>query len=238
MFAGDLGTYRGPRSGAILRWVGPTGSGAPATANDLRSGTLLGDGDTYELLDGIPRFCPRENYAASFGFQWNRYDRFQLDSTGVWGGLSERRLFEETEWPRDMRGERILEAGCGMGRFTQHLVATGADVWSIDYSTAVEANARNNGHRPNLHLAQADILHPPFAPESFDRVLCIGVIQHTPDPATLRQLAELDTVDVLAPAHDHPRTLRQVRRWFDRSGMIETRVRAGNGIEGIARKPF
>jgi SAM-dependent methyltransferase len=314
----DLNGYRNPRTGGALAWSS--------------NGTIVGDGDEFEIVDGIPRFCARDNYAVSFGYQWNHYDRLQLDPTGGRGGMSERRLFEETEWPRDMRGERILEAGCGMGRFTQHLVATGADVWSIDYSTAVEANARNNGPRSNLHLAQADILHLPFAPESFDRVLCIGVIQHTADPgrafdnlarmlrpggriaidsyrldwrapflgkywvrpltkrlrpstlhrlvraylawaypltgalhrvlgerartlswalaiadyrgafpadpATLRQLAELDTFDMLAPAHDHPQTLRQVRHWFERNGLSEVRVRPGhNGIEGIGTKP-
>ena len=32
-----------------------------------------------------------------------------------------------------------------------------------------------------FHLAQASIYELPFAPGSFDKVLCLGVLQHTPD---------------------------------------------------------
>lgn len=35
---------------------------------------------------------------------------------------------------------------------------------------------------PNLLLVQASIYEMPFAPVSFDKLLCIGVVQHTPDP--------------------------------------------------------
>lgn len=52
----------------------------------------------------------------------------------------------------------------------------------IDYSTACEANLKNNGKADNLHLFQGDIFHIPFAEGSFDKVFCLGVIQHTPDP--------------------------------------------------------
>jgi SAM-dependent methyltransferase len=34
----------------------------------------------------------------------------------------------------------------------------------------------------NVHFLQADIRKPPFAPESFDKIFCFGVLQHTPDP--------------------------------------------------------
>jgi SAM-dependent methyltransferase len=81
-----------------------------------------------------------------------------------------------------MSGERILEAGSGMGRFTEVLARTGAEVCTFDYSTAVEVNRENNGHFPNAHFAQGDIYHPPYEPGSFDKVLCLGVLQHCPSP--------------------------------------------------------
>jgi SAM-dependent methyltransferase len=122
-----------------------------------------------------------EGYTESFGMQWLRHSRTQLDSfTGL--KLSEERLFATTGWPRDMRGQRILEAGCGAGRFTEILCKTGAAVTAFDASVAVEANRRNNGHYQNLALLRADILNPPFAEGSFEKVLCLGVLQHTPDP--------------------------------------------------------
>src|SRR6266513_1447857 len=150
----------------------------------IASGEMLrcsGCGTGYPVSTGIPRFVPAKNYSKSFGLQWNRYRQTQLDS---WIGkpISENRLFQATGWPRDMRGARILEAGSGAGRFTEILCRTGAVVYSFDYSTAVDANALNNGSNANLRLFQADILAIPLPESCFDHVLCLGVLQHTPDP--------------------------------------------------------
>jgi SAM-dependent methyltransferase len=139
-------------------------------------------GRTFDIVEGVPRFVPRENYAASFGFQWNKHSRTQLDSH-VGMPISADRVRLATGWPERLEGEVILEAGSGAGRFTQVLVKTGATVLSFDYSLAVDANARNNGSAPNLLLFQANIFSIPCPLGSMDRVFCLGVIQHTPDPA-------------------------------------------------------
>lgn len=136
---------------------------------------------TYPAPGGIPRFVPADNYSASFGLQWNRHRRTQLDSA-VGRPISDKRLFDTTRWPREMPGARILEAGSGAGRFTEVLARTGAAVYSFDYSSAVDANAANNGKNPNLRLFQADIFAIPLREQWFDHVLCLGVLQHTPDP--------------------------------------------------------
>jgi len=151
-------------------------------ADEIVRGALVAGGDEFPIERGIPRFCPPENYAESFGFQWQSFSTTQLDSKAGWGGQSEKRLYEETDWPRDMRGQRILEAGSGMGRFTEVLAKTGAHVCTFDYSAAVDANYRNNRHHANVCFAQADIYNPPYPKESFDKVLCIGVLQHCPSP--------------------------------------------------------
>jgi SAM-dependent methyltransferase len=131
--------------------------------------------------DGIPRFVPDEGYAGSFGEQWKRWRRVQLDSiTGK--PLSRTRLFEGTGWPEDLERVTVLEVGCGAGRFTEVLLEAGAEVWAVDASSAVDAARENLGANERLHLAQADLFDLPFAPGSFDRVLCYGVLQHTPDP--------------------------------------------------------
>jgi SAM-dependent methyltransferase len=138
-------------------------------------------GAHYPVRGGIPRFCGADNYAASFGMQWQRYRRTQLDSyTGK--SISRDRLAVATGWPRSLAGERILEAGSGAGRFSERLLECGAQLVSFDYSGAVEANFANNGAHPNLTLFQGDIFAIPCPERSFDRVICLGVLQHTPDP--------------------------------------------------------
>lgn len=130
----------------------------------------------------IPRFVPDENnYAHGFGYQWNRHYRTQYDSYSG-APISKKRFFEETRWPPQMPGEIILEAGSGSGRFTEHAASTGAMIVSFDYSNAVDANYRNNGHLDNVLIVQASIYEMPFRENYFDKVFCIGVIQHTPDP--------------------------------------------------------
>lgn len=146
-------------------------------------------GRQFAIVAGLPRFVAPDNYAASFGFQWNLHARTQLDShTGV--AISAERIRIATGWPARLEGEVILEAGSGAGRFTEVLVRTGATVLSFDYSNAVDANARNNGGAANLLLFQGDIFAIPCPAKSLDRVFCLGVLQHTPDPArAFRSLA-------------------------------------------------
>ena len=309
------------------------GPGPAMDGSRVRMGSLVEPlaGRSYPIAEFIPRFVPPDNYARSFGVEWNIHGRTQYDTTsGV--ALSRTRFEEETGWGGDLRGETILEVGSGSGRFTTHALDTGATIVSLDYSNAVDANYRSNGHRDNLLLIQASVYEMPFRLESFDRVFCFGVLQHTPDPraafvalvqhlkaggslasdiyvknlqrwllqtkywvrpfidrsdperlyetlkryvdrmwplarllrripligptlnwrllvadysrflpladdATLRQWAYLDTFDMLAPAHDHPQTLRTFRRWHEEAGLEAIAVRYGyNGIEGRGRK--
>ncbi|HOW43035.1 MAG TPA: methyltransferase domain-containing protein [Candidatus Omnitrophota bacterium] len=136
----------------------------------------------FPVVNGIPRFVEPGNYCDSFGLQWNRHRKAQLDKFNGFH-FSRDRLFAQTGWPQDLRGQRVLEAGSGAGRFTQILLETGAEVYSFDYSRAVDANRENNGQASNLLLFQADIYHIPLEKGSFDKVLCLGVLQHTPDPS-------------------------------------------------------
>jgi 2-polyprenyl-3-methyl-5-hydroxy-6-metoxy-1,4-benzoquinol methylase len=79
-------------------------------------------------------------------------------------------------------GNRILEAGCGAGRFTEIMLQEGANVYAVDVSSAVEANHQNCRQYPNYSVCQADIMALPFMREQFDIIVCIGVIQHMPSP--------------------------------------------------------
>lgn len=142
-------------------------------------------GARFPIIDGIPRFCEIDNYSASFGRQWNQFQTTQIDGEGIAGDPSAVRLFAETGWKADeLAGQDVLEVGSGAGRFSRAILQhSRARLFSLDFSTAVEANWRNNaafgGDR--FVLAQASIYDMPFPDGRFDKVLCLGVLQHTPD---------------------------------------------------------
>lgn len=152
---------------------------------EIISGTLeCGEcKNLYPIKNGIPRFVPERNYASSFGFQWNRFSKTQLDS---YSGLpiSRDRLLLSTGWDwGSMEGKRVLDVGCGAGRFSEVALQFGATVVGVDYSDAVDAARANLSQYPKFEGVQASVYELPFRPGSFDYVYCLGVLQHTPDPA-------------------------------------------------------
>ena len=154
-------------------------------------------GHDWKIANSIPRLVEDpDNYAANFGLQWQLFRKTQLDShTGV--PLSYERLLRclGDDNMRELQGAAsytVLEAGCGAGRFTEILLrAPRARVFSVDYSSAVDANQHNFPQNNSHRIFQADIAKLPFAARQFDLVLCLGVIQHTPSPEdTIAKLYE------------------------------------------------
>lgn len=188
-------------------------------------------GCEFPVVKDIPRFVPTDSYAAAFGKQWLHYRKTQLDSfTGV--PITETRMercFGPQLWNK-MQGLQVLEAGCGAGRFTEVLLKQGVSLTSVDLSVAVEANLENFPLSGTRRLAQADITKLPFAPASFDIVMCLGVIQHTPDPeTTIAKLAEQVrpggwlVIDHYAPALGYYLRLTPVfRAWLKRLDSSKT----------------
>jgi SAM-dependent methyltransferase len=140
-------------------------------------------GRNYPILRGVPRFAG-ETYVASFGRQWNRYDVVRPDEdeavfrvkTGV--------------EPAALRGQLVLDAGCGGGRYSCLLARRGARVIGVDLSTAVERAKTACADSPNVDIIQADLLDLPLTEESFDFAFSIGVLHHSPNPrAAFAQVA-------------------------------------------------
>lgn len=185
MFVGEgfvktelLELLRCPKTGQRLNFEGDNNN-----ALEIEAGWLVSeDGQhRYPIRKGIPRFVPESNYADNFGMQWNHFSRTQLDS---YSGhpITADRFWKATGWrPEDMKGKWVLDAGCGAGRFAEVALVTGANIVALDYSSAVDACYANLKQHPNLHVVQGDIYALPFAPEAFDFVYSLGVLQHTPD---------------------------------------------------------
>jgi len=141
-------------------------------------------GCVYPIINNIPRFVSVDNYSQSFGLQWNRFRKTQIDSSTELP-ISRNRLTRCLGGSLELvRGKLVLEAGCGVGRFTEILLEAGANVFACDLSSVVDANYQNIGRRPGYFICQADILNIPLLPAQFEIVICLGVIQHTPNPET------------------------------------------------------
>lgn len=181
-------TYTDPISGQpLLSQVLADGSPSYQTADGTSS---------YPVKQDIPRLLQNpDNYANAFGEQWLRWRKTQLDSfsgTQITEDRLNRCLGKDVlRWlETSEQAIQILEVGCGAGRFTEVLLKHQAScVTSVDLSVAVEANVQNCPQDHRHRVVQADVMTLPFAPQQYDLVLCLGVIQHTPDShETIRKL--------------------------------------------------
>ena len=151
--------------------------------SEVRAELTCVNGCIIPIVNNIPRFVSSENYADAFGRQWNKFRKTQLDShTGT--TISKDRLQRCLGGSLDViNGKSVLEVGCGAGRFTEVMLKAGARVVACDLSSAVEANYENCRELGrDYFVCQADALKLPVAASSFDFVVCLGVIQHTPSP--------------------------------------------------------
>jgi SAM-dependent methyltransferase len=133
-------------------------------------------GKGFPAIRGVHRFVDPNNYADSFGYQWQQFSRTQLlPNFAEWNFRKKTGLKDE-----DLSGKLVLDVGCGMGRFADVATRWGAQVIGVDLSAAAEVAARNLADR-NFVALQADVFALPFALESFDCIYSIGVLHHTPD---------------------------------------------------------
>lgn len=148
----------------------------------LPDGLFYNNSLVYPFINGAYRIVSGENYTDNFGREWNEFKKTQIDKFNG-QTVSHDRFFAQTGWNKTLLANKnILEVGSGAGRFSQIVLDfTEANLYSVDFSSAVEANYQNNGPSERLKLFRASIYDLPFEPEQFDYVFCFGVLQHTPD---------------------------------------------------------
>ena len=123
------------------------------------------------------------------------YDRWadSYDDTDPSTWLDEPFLFEHL---KPFPGCRILDVGCGTGRYLRRLPESAYRIIGADLSCKMLGKARQLiGGRTDVCLVQASVSRLPFRASSFDRIMSGLVIDHV---ASIEQLfRELCTV--LAP---------------------------------------
>ena len=87
---------------------------------------------TYPVHAFVPRFVQSDDYADAFALEWNAFRTAHLDSfTGLDRLDSEFRSFPD--FPIDaFEGKLVLDAGCGLGRFSEIVLNYGGRVVAVD----------------------------------------------------------------------------------------------------------
>lgn len=86
---------------------------------------------------------------------------------------------------------RILEAGCGSGRYVKYLCEKGYDCVGIEYSKATVDKVKSKW--PELDIIEGDVEKMPYPDNTFKGIISIGVIEHFEDGPE-KVLAEMQRV--------------------------------------------
>ena len=148
---------------------------------------------TFPIVRSIPRILPstlrqgNQATADAFGWEWQHFRRLHPQEV-------ETNREQFLDWirpiePHYFEGKVVLDAGCGMGRFSYLASVMGAkEVIAVDVSPAVEAARENCLDLGNVHIVQADIYNLPLRKRQagnegqIEFAFSIGVLHHLPDP--------------------------------------------------------
>ncbi len=133
-----------------------------------------------------PRFSPDQTQTrASFDFQWS--DMPDGDWMSNRPELRDREpglVCKYTGLPADwFDGKRVLDAGCGSGRFSWAMASLGARVTALDQSAAGVEHTRSAcaAFGDRVDVRQHNLLDPLPSVGEFDLVWSYGVLHHTGD---------------------------------------------------------
>lgn len=136
-----------------------------------------------------------------------------------------------------IKGNNVLEIGCGKGRITRDLIDHAYHVMAIDPDGEALAYARKTNYAANVTFRQTELTCPPFPPRTFDVVLFSLSLHHIPADKMLENLIHagelLDENGVIAIIEpDDGGSLTFAKRAF---GTSENNRKARNAALNAAR---
>ncbi len=189
-------------------------------------------GRDWRVTHGVPRLLPGTSTTdlktiRTFEHQWRAYSAlprlFGKDRGGMAANLVGDRLSRRIDraW---YRGKRVLDAGCGHGRYLGLFRAMGARVVGLDAGRGPEA-AGVPLDEEGIAVVQGSVLALPFRDETFDLVFCDGVLHHTSDPeGAYRELARVVRPGGALYVWVYPREGRLREAFFGAARAVTTRL--------------
>lgn len=221
MLAAPASLWVCPHDGAALR---------PAAHGFVCSGCQR----TFPTLDGIACFTEEERLDPQQRIERVHRDQ-ELDRPATPRLAYERRVELEAVMQRLPRrlmrpgGGLIVDAGCGIGRMTHHLLRRGSAVCALDFSLErlryLQRRAPESG---SLALATADVSHLPVAEATAAAIINTQVLEHLP-PAAARQAVLDGFWRVLRPGGDLILTVYNFNLPWQRGG----NTREGVHVSGV-----
>ena len=166
-------------------------------------------GTAYPIIDGVivllePHLWPAwirrrtdpagaagrafaQDIQATFGAEWRAFPRVLPEHAGEFA-----QYFDLVDLQR-IAGKRVMDLGCGIGRWSYFLKDHAREVVLVDFSEAIFVARENLDQAPNALFFLADLTHLPFRRDCADLVVCLGVLHHLPVNAldATRSLARL-----------------------------------------------
>lgn len=167
---------------------------------EVEPGRVVVDGKSYPVLDGViilldpsdwPPYVrdrlgtgPEERTGPlakdiqfTFGAEWTRFPRILPEHEAEFA------QYFDLLPPEELRGQRVADLGCGIGRWSYFLRREARELILVDFSEAIFAARRNLVDPPHALFFLGDLQRLPFRADFADTIVCLGVLHHLPTPA-------------------------------------------------------
>lgn len=126
-------------------------------------------GDNIENID--------HEVVQSFGEEWKEFNYFSNNEIELIGS----EYFDIVTQNHINENSLVLDVGCGSGRWSIYLSSKVKYIEAIEPSEASLVAYKFTKPYDNIRITRASIADIPFPDESFDFIICLGVLHHIPD---------------------------------------------------------